>query len=219
MPKQIRRAAANFMFSKDDIIFSYTTNQAVEDGVLVKTDSKLSNEAAIQSPVYFTSTVWNKYIKVTEKFKDSQDLKARLWDIFLCSRSGQKAVPVQSLLFGSIAVLRKSTLPNLFDDHLPFQIDGNFGGTAGIAEMLLQSHGGEIFLLPSLPQEWANGSVKGLRAREGFEVDIKWEVGRLQTAKIKSLSGTPLEISYQGKTSEFTLNAGEEITLNGDFEK
>lgn len=81
MPKQVRRAAANFMFLKDDIIFSYTTKQAVEDGVLVKTDSKLSNEAAIQFPVYFTSTVWNKYIKVPEKFKESQNLKGRLWDI------------------------------------------------------------------------------------------------------------------------------------------
>jgi|GEM_PF-730578 len=81
MPKQVRRAAANHMFSKDDIIFSYTTKQAVADGVLIKTDSKLSSEAAILFPVYFTSAVWGKYVKVPEEFKDSQNLKGRLWDI------------------------------------------------------------------------------------------------------------------------------------------
>jgi hypothetical protein len=81
MPKQVRKASANHMFSKDDIIFSYTTKQAVVDGVLIKTDSKLSSEAAILFPVYFTSAVWEKYVKVPEQFKDSQNLKGRLWDI------------------------------------------------------------------------------------------------------------------------------------------
>jgi hypothetical protein len=81
MPKQVRRASAKSMFSKDDIIFSYTTQQAVEDGVLIKTDSKLSSEAAILFPVYFTRSVWDKYVKVPEEFKDGQSLKGRLWDI------------------------------------------------------------------------------------------------------------------------------------------
>lgn len=100
-------------------------------------------------------------------------------------------------------VLRKSTSPNLFGQHPPFQMDANFGTTAGIAEMLIQSQSGAIRLLPALPSEWKNGEVKGLCARGGFVVDMKWESGELVTIRVFSKKGGKCKLEYNGKEISF----------------
>ena len=93
-----------------------------------------------------------------------------------------------------VALLAKSTLPNLLDNHPPFQIDGNFGGTAGVAEMLVQSHAGEISLLPALPKAWSAGSVKGLRTRGAVEVDISWKDGRVTETRLRPAANGTFKI-------------------------
>jgi alpha-L-fucosidase 2 len=100
------------------------------------------------------------------------------------------------------------TYPNLLDAHPPFQIDGNFALTAGVCEMLLQSHGGELVLLPALPRAWPNGSVRGLRARGGFLVDLRWRDGKLVEAGIVSTSETRVRLRSRDHSGELKLTPG-----------
>ena len=111
-------------------------------------------------------------------------------------------------------VLSKSTAPNLFGLHPPFQIDGNFGTTAGIAEMLIQSHSGTIHLLPALPEAWPSGEVTGLKARGGFEVNIKWENNELTKAEIHSDRGQACKLRYKGKVMNFDMKQGGKRTIH-----
>jgi alpha-L-fucosidase 2 len=138
---------------------------------------------------------------------------ATAWRINLWARlrEGDRAHGILKFLLGP-----DRTYPNMFDAHPPFQIDGNFGGTAAIAEMLAQSRGEDIFLLPALPAAWPNGSIIGLRTRGSTIIDLSWKDGRLSTATIVSKLDSVKIVRYGEQTIRLRLRAGRPInfTLN-----
>ena len=149
---------------------------------------------------------------------------SRAWKINFWARllDGDRAYKLlKSLLepaFGSDVNMRSGggTYPNLFCAHPPFQIDGNFGGTAGIAEMLLQSHNGYIHLLPALPQNWSEGSFSGLRVRGGAEIDAKWHNGLLTNAAIKANVTDSFKLMVPDNVNNVTIN-GKKISIEDGY--
>ena len=142
------------------------------------------------------------------------------WRINLWARlkNGEKAHQIYRKLLTAVAPEKSNmpnyskgggTYPNLFDAHPPFQIDGNFGGTAGVCEMLMQSGDNKIELLPALPEEWADGSVSGLCARGGFEVSFKWKMGKVRDCSIKAKTNSTVTLLYNGQQKTVKLKAGK----------
>ncbi len=152
------------------------------------------------------STGWSRAWKI--------NFWARLWDgdhAYTMLRNLLTVVHGTKTIYGESGA---GVYPNLFDSHPPFQIDGNFGATAGFCEMLVQSHAGQIHLLPALPKAWPAGKVSGLCTRGGFEVDMSWKDGRLTRAVIHSKSGLPCKVVCGDQTWELNTTAGKSYPLS-----
>ena len=155
------------------------------------------------------------FVAATQKWMEGRRIGGGFpasWDICMWSRleRGDKTAPL-------ITAGAKSVAFNLHRNGRNNQIDASFGYTAGVAESLLQSHAGEIVLLPALPVTWKDGKVTGLRARGGYEVSMEWKDGKLTQCEIKSLLGNPFVVRYGGKTANYTAEAGKTIKINGSL--
>ncbi|UKT65400.1 glycoside hydrolase family 95 protein [Pedobacter mucosus] len=172
------------------------------DDITWETDSKIM-KAAKQSLIYRgdDATGWSLAWKINfwARFKDG-DHAMKLVKMLLKPADGGAGSYV-----------------NLFDAHPPFQIDGNFGGAAGIAEMIVQSHQGYIELLPALPTALSFGEVKGLLVRGGFELNLKWSSGKLISVEIKSKAGERCKVRYQNNNIDFETKAGSTYKLDGNL--
>jgi alpha-L-fucosidase 2 len=133
--------------------------------------------------------------------------RANLWARL---RDGEHAHRILRFLLG-----HDRTYPNLFDAHPPFQIDGNFGGAAAIAEMLMQSRGDDIWLLPALPRAWPTGSVRGLRARGACGVDLAWRDGRLKRVVLTGDIESTRKVHLAGSVASVDLKPGRPVRLSG----
>jgi alpha-L-fucosidase 2 len=141
--------------------------------------------------------------------------KINFWARF---KDGDHAYKMVQMLI-SPAAKGGGSYPNLFDAHPPFQIDGNFGGAAGLAEMLVQSHTKYIDLLPALPSALPYGTVKGIRARGGFELAMHWDKGQLKWVEVVSKAGTPCLLRYAGKEISFPTQKGQRYRYSGALTK
>jgi alpha-L-fucosidase 2 len=146
--------------------------------------------------------------------------KVNVWARF---KDGDHALLMIKNLFtpaiNELGYERGGVYNNLFDAHPPFQIDGNFGGSSGIAEMLVQSHTGVIELLPALPREIPDGEVKGICARGGFELDLKWKQGKLQQVKVVSKTGNTCHLKYGEKELQFATKKNGSYSFDGGLKK
>jgi alpha-L-fucosidase 2 len=146
--------------------------------------------------------------------------KINFWSRFL---DGDRAYKLIQMLLSPAEEpgrkIRGGSYPNLMDAHPPFQIDGNFGGAAGILEMLIQSHMGRIDLLPALPSALQEGEIHGVKARGGFELSFTWEKGKLKQVKVLSLAGEPCTLKYGDQEIDFRTRTGQVYTFDSRLKK
>jgi alpha-L-fucosidase 2 len=169
-----------------------------------------------QSPELFSAARTTLQFRGDQSTGWSMGWKVNWWARLLDGNRAYKLIKDQ--LTPALETGAGGTYPNLFDAHPPFQIDGNFGCTSGIAEMLLQSHDGAIHLLPALPDEWGSGKVKGLRARGGFTIDMEWDGGRIKTMVIHSHIGGTLRLRSYDELNDSRLTAASGPNPNALFE-